>query len=176
MVLLSTKNTSHKNVHMTGLLICTPSQCYLTYYLRVIRHVSQVFWYPSTNCFECQNSYLCPKELNQYNKFEGLFCPPAKETFSLLTGMGFQMRWQQCLFVKNFRLIEMGLMTDFSLSEKRASTLRLCPSTKPVLLVQVPLCKRAPQTNLSMQLYIETEHMCTLIPCLLHLRVYSGRG
>ena len=44
----------------------------------------------------------------------------------------------------------MGLMTDFSLSEKRASTLRLCPSTKPVLLVQVPLCKRAPQTNLSM--------------------------
>ena len=102
MVLLSTKNTHHKNVHMTGLLICTPSQCYLTYYLRVIRHVSQVFWYPSTNCFECQNSYLCPKELNQYNKFEGLFCPPAKETFSLLTGMGFQMRWQQCLFVKTF--------------------------------------------------------------------------
>ena len=68
MVLLWTKNTSHKNVHMTGLLICTP-----TYHLRVIRHVSQVFWYPSTNCFECQNSYLCPKELNQYNKFEGLF-------------------------------------------------------------------------------------------------------
>lgn len=78
------------------------------------------------------------------------FLPSCQGNFQFAYGDGLLDEMVVVPFCQNFRLIEMGLMTDFSLSEKRASTLRLCPSTKPVLLVQVPLCKRAPQTNLSM--------------------------